>query len=284
VYNSDDGAVIARHIEQARAAGLDGFAVHWLATGDRTDANLRQVLDRSPEGFDTTVTFIYHILPGVKQQGVVDALRYIIDEYTQHPRFFRVAGKPVILFADLYRVPDAKGRRPASDQDVTTALATWKAIRQAVDPNHLTWWIAEGLQADYLALFDGLYVYKVDHACCPQAYQSASRWAGWVRDWAQRTGQPKLWVATVMPGWDDLNSAQAQCADLRVSSEAFKREREDGAYYGRTWEAALASAPDFVLVHSFNEWVEGSYIEPSAQYGERYLALTAQWAARYKRQ
>jgi hypothetical protein len=284
VYNSDDGAVIARHIAQARAAGLDGLAVHWFQPGNRTDTDLSQMLERAPDGFSVTVTFLHHILPGVKQQGVIDALRYVISTYSQHPRFFRVGGKPVILFSDMGRVPNAKGDRPASDKEASTAVATWRAIRAAVDPEHQLWWIAEGLSADYLAVFDGLYVYKIDHACCPKSYQSASRWAGWVRDWERSTGQTKLWAATVMPGWDDLNSAQGQCADLRVSSDPFARDREDGAYYERTWEAALASEPDFVLVHSFNEWVEGSYIEPSVKYGERYLALTAEWAARYKGQ
>jgi hypothetical protein len=98
----------------------------------------------------------------------------------------------------------------------------------------------------YLAVFDGLYIYKIDHACCPSAYQGAARWAGWVRDWEQQSGQPKLWVGTVMPGWNDLNSAQAQCADLRVSSAPFARERA------------------------------------SATFGELYLQLTAQWAARFR--
>jgi len=282
VYSSDDGAVIARHIAQARTAGLDGFAVHWLATDNRTDRNLRQVLDRAPEGFYVTVTFLHHLLPGVKQQGVIDALRYIINEYSGHARFFRLAGRPVLLFSDMYRVPDARGGRPASDREVGVAIATWTAIRQAVDPEHTMWWIAEGLTADYLSVFDGLYVYKIDHACCPNSYKSASRWAAAVRDWAVRTGQPRLWMATVMPGWDDLNSAQSQCADLRVSSDPFARERDDGAYYARTWEVALASDPELILVHSFNEWVEGSYIEPGVKYGERYLSLTAEWAARYR--
>ena len=85
-----------------------------------------------------------------------------------------------------------------------------------------------------------------------------------------------------MPGWDDLNSAKSQCADLRVSSDPFARDRAGGAYYARTWEAALASEPDLVLVHSFNEWVEGSYIEPSVKFGDAYLTLTADWVARYK--
>jgi hypothetical protein len=282
VYQSDDAGVIARHIGQAQAAGLDGFAVHWLAPGDRTDANFGQVLNQSPEGFYSTVTFLYHILPGVDQQGVVDALRYVVNSYGGHSQFFRAGGKPIIMFSDMYRVPDASGARPTSDQDVATAVARWKEIRQAVDPGHDTWWIAEGLKPDYLAVFDGLYVYKIDHACCPGTFASASRWVGWVRDWEQRTGQAKLWVGTVMPGWNDLDSAQAHCADLRVSSAPFTRDRADGAYYAQTWEAVLPTQPDFVVVHSFNEWVEGSYIEPSAGFGDLYVRLTAQWVARFK--
>ncbi len=61
-----------------------------------------------------------------------------------------------------------------------------------------------------------------------------------------------------------------------------KREREDGAFYSATFEAALASQPDGLWINSFNEWVEGTYIEPSQQYGERYLQLTREFAARVK--
>ena len=85
-----------------------------------------------------------------------------------------------------------------------------------------------------------------------------------------------------MPGWDDLNSEAAHCADLRVSAEPFARDRAGGAYYARTWEAVLLTRPDLVVVHSFNEWVEGSYIEPSRRFGDRYLELTARWAARFR--
>ena len=283
-YQSDDPAVIARHIEQARAAGLDGFAVHWFAPGDRTDTNFRQVLNQSPEGFSATVTFLYHILPGANQAGVVEALSHIATNYTGHPRFTRLGGKPVIMFSDMYRIPNADGVRPASDQDVSTALARWAEVRQAVDPNHTMWWVAEGLKPDYLSIFDGLYIYKIDHACCPATFEKAPRWAEWVRAWEQQTGATKLWVGTVMAGWNDLNSAQAHCVDLRVSSEPFARDRLGGDYYAQTWRAVLPTRPDFILLHSFNEWVEGSYIEPSQYFGDSYIQQTAVWVQQFKTQ
>lgn len=48
-------------------------------------------------------------------------------------------------------------------------------------------------------------------------------------------------------------------------------------------EAALATAPEWaVLLTSWNEWPEGTQIEPSVSYGDWYLHLTAQFAARLK--
>lgn len=277
VYNSDDDTVIQRHILQAQAAGVDGFAVHFYAPGNRTDIDLQKVLAYSGSGFRDTVTFLTHILPGQTQDTVRDSLNYLMG-MSGHPNFMRYNGKAVILFADMTRIPDGAGGRTADDN---VALARWRAVRDAVDPAHNTIWIAEGLNPVYLDVFDGLYVYKIDHACCAGAYTSAPRWAGWVRSAEAASGQPKYWVGTVMPGWNDLNSANPGCEDLRVSSQPFARDRADGAYYAATWNAVLPTAPDFVVVHSFNEWVEGSYIEPSAFYGDQYLGLTAAWAAQF---
>ena len=274
-YGSDDPSTFARHVRQALDAGIDGFTLQWFAPGERTDRNLGTLLEQSRGSpFRSTVIFLRQIWggsPAPTQQNVAEAVRYLLDRYGRHPNFLTIGGNPVLIFADVYRVPVAAGQTPQQ---------AWAAIRAQADPQRQALWIAEGLDPSYLGVFDGLYVYKITHAAYPQDYLKAGRWAGGVRQWQQRTGQPKLWMATISPGWDDLRSGCK--ADVRVPSKPHKAERQDGAFYQATFEAAMQSHPDILWINSFNEWVEGTYIEPSAQYGDRYLALTKELASKFK--
>jgi hypothetical protein len=76
-----------------------------------------------------------------------------------------------------------------------------------------------------------------------------------------------------MPGYNDVG--------VRPNS-GFARGRDGGGYYAQSWQAALASSPNWVVITSFNEWPEGTYIEPSVAYGDAYLGLTAQYAAQFR--
>jgi hypothetical protein len=140
--------------------------------------------------------------------------------------------------------------------------------------------IAEGLDPSYLSVFDGLYVFKISHANSLHDYVKSPQWGAQVRAWEERTGQPKLWLATISPGWDDT---RAGCIpDVRVPNTPHRLDRTDGAVYQATFEAALASNPDWLIVSSFNEWVEGSYIEPSEFYGDKYLQMTRELVSQFQ--
>ena len=271
-YGSDDPAAMARHVQLALSAGIDGFTLNWFAPGERTDANFNTLLAQSAgTSFASTVIFQRHNWPGSpapNQQNIAAAVRYILDRYGSHPNFLKLNGRPVIFFTDLPRVPSGS---PAQ---------FWAAVRQQADPNHTSVWIGEGLDFSYLTVFDGQYVFKITHAAYPQDYVKSSRWASQVRAWENTTGQSKLWVATLSPGWDDL---RAGCRpDIRAPSDAHKSDRGDGAFMSANFAAAQASNPDWLWIHSFNEWVEGTYIEPSQLYGDRYLNLARELIQQFK--
>jgi hypothetical protein len=102
-----------------------------------------------------------------------------------------------------------------------------------------------------------------------------SDWGYRIRRYNAQHGTDKLWVATVMPGYNDLKTGRA---------DAFVREREDGQFYRDTWQAAMDSGADWVVITSWNEWVEGSQIEPGVSYGNLYLDLTSELAAQFRAQ
>ena len=124
-----------------------------------------------------------------------------------------------------------------------------------------------------LTEFDGHHLYSVTWANRTDMSYTANKFARLVRAKAAALGAPKIYVATVMPGYDDRKTRRGN---------AFAVGRENGAYYARSWQAAIGSAPDWIVINSFNEWPEGTYIEPGQAYGNRYLEMTAQWAAAFR--
>ena len=75
-----------------------------------------------------------------------------------------------------------------------------------------------------------------------------------------------------MPGYNDT----------RIRSSGFARDRAEGGYFAQSWQAAIASHPNWIVINSFNEWPEGTYIEPSAAYGDQFLGLSATWSGAFK--
>ncbi len=68
-----------------------------------------------------------------------------------------------------------------------------------------------------------------------------------------------LCAPSVGPGYD----AQSATGDPRV------KPRDDGATYDCMWRAAITAGADIVTITSYNEWSEGTQIEP-AGHGGRY--------------
>ncbi|MEK7405329.1 MAG: glycoside hydrolase family 99-like domain-containing protein [Acidobacteriota bacterium] len=259
-YSSNDPAAMARHITEAQSAGIDGFISSWWGPGHYTDQNLKLLLEQAREKH-FAVTIYFETLTGQGPRGeeeIFNWLAHAITAYGGHPAFFKLNGKPLIVVWASGTVP----------------VATWDGIFGSLR--------AQGLDAAYLAMgfdpgdlstFDGLHEYGVftiaDLAGAFARAGRATRYYPLLAD----SQAPKVWAATAQPGYDER---------LIAGRRGLYQEREDGAFYRRTFDAALRSDPDWVFVTSWNEWWEHTHIEPSELYGDQYLRITREFADTWK--
>jgi len=128
--------------------------------------------------------------------------------------------------------------------------------------------------------FAGLYTYDVriyDGSSFPRMCTSARKLG-------------LVCAPSVGPGFDAL----------RATGEPRVQARANGATYDRMWRGAIRAAADVVTITSYNEWHEGTQIEPAAAVGAPYLSYegaygltgrsaqrayldrTAMWVSRYR--
>jgi len=183
-----------------------------------------------------------------------------------------VAGDVTHLFqlgiADVY-VFDAE-QIPAAD---------WAAVRPTMPPVHL---YAQTGRVGFAAAarFDGIYTYDI------VTYPGST----FIRLCGEARTHHLLCAPSIGPGYDAI----------RADGDSQAKPRRGGATYDAMWTAALAAWPNIVTITSYNEWGEGTQIEPARTArgyhsyegawglhgraaGTAYLRRTAYWAARFHR-
>jgi glycoprotein endo-alpha-1,2-mannosidase len=263
-YDSHDPEIIDWHIDMARSHGLDGFISTWWGQGTFDDRAFQILLDRAAEK-DFEVTVYWETAPGKGRAQIshaVSDLLYLLDNYGSHPGFLKMDGKPVIFVYGrvMNQVP----------------LSSWPAIISETEERYGRDFllIADGYKESYARAFDGVHTYNICgwvRGKDPDQLRdmSAGSFSSAVELARQRA---KISCITVIPGYDDT----------KVRTPGLNAERQDGKTYQVLWEQAIEADPDWVLITSWNEWHEGSEIEPSWEHGSKYLEITGEYAAGFK--
>jgi len=253
-YDSRDPALIREQLQLAREAGLDGFVVSWWGRESEEAVAFRALLEAARDsGLRLTAYYEAAWLWPRGVAGVAADLETLLARHGGHPAFLRAGGVPVVLVYGAHRL------RPAA----------WDAIRRRLHARgHRVLLVGDAARPGWLERFEGLHLYSPIPLLARG--QDLARVYRERADAARTAGIPFL--PAVAPGFDD-----------RVIREpATVVDRLEGATYDATWRAALAADAAGILVASWNEWHEGSEIEPSREHGRRYLDATRRWAERFR--
>ena len=262
-YDSRDPRVIRSHMRMAKCSGIDGFIVSWWGPESYEDKVFPTMLDvASKEGMKLTI--YYESNRELTLDRVVEELNYVVRKYTGSGAFLKIDGKPVIF---VYAV-EARGRN----------VSFWRRVVERVehDTGKDIYFVADTFNEGYLSVFDALHSYNLLSTFYQprEKFQEVSRI---VRLYATRKEleqgerRPRAWIATVIPGFNNS----------KVGGDKIF-PRDGGVSYKRFWDAAIGSRADGVAIVSWNEWHEGTEIEPSLEYGFKYLEITREKVRDYK--
>lgn len=275
-YSSADPDVVQKHFHDMVRAGISVAVVSWWGRpsvrgtadtqGVNTDSLIPMVLEQA-EVADLKVAFHLEPYPGRSAASTAEDVEYLQRQYGHAPALFKACKGvvadgtstsvlfdvscpeplPVLFVYDSYHI----------SADDWAALLTSGGSASLRGGDHdaifIGLWLDRGHGPDLVrGGFDGAYTY---FASTGFSFGSTPRhWAS-MNSLMRRHGA--LFVPCVGPGYDDSR--------IRPWNRHNTKNRGDGEYYDSMWNAALSMTPmpAGVGITSWNEWGEGTQIEPA---------------------
>jgi len=263
-YDSHDRALIERQVEAARGAGITGFIASWWGQGSFEDRGVPLLLASAVKHGPAVSAYYEKIVgddPPSRIKAAIADLDYLLSHYGSDKAWLRADGKPVIF---VY------GRALNALQP-----AEWREVIAQVrrdNPGGVVL-IADSFKPEYVAEFDGASTYNVTGQTQRKSPAEVAVWAHTAYPKMVAAAQGKISTVTVIPGYDDTHLGRPVPRPVT--------DRYGGETYRALWKEAIAARPDWVLITSWNEWHEGSEIEPSVQYGSTMLDATAEFSREF---
>jgi len=265
-YSSSDPEVVDQHMKWMSEARIGIVSTSWWGKENSdgqltkvsgfTDKLVKLLLDKADK-YGLKIAIHLEPYEGRSAESVKADVIYVIDQYGKHPAFYRDdKNRPLFFFYDSYHTKEQQ----------------WASIFAPDAPNTLR-------NTPYDSAMIALYVNSNDRPLIVNGYfdgfytyfgtdgftEGSSTWA-WseLNTFAKEKG--KIFIPCVGPGYADMR--------IRPWNTQNQRGRRNGEYYDEMFNKAIKISPDYIGITSFNEWHEGTQIEPSvpkAVEGYKYL-------------
>jgi len=265
-YNDRNQAVINRHIEWSRYAGVDFWSASWWGPGSVEDVTLLNYIFPNPNLGNLKIA-IHYETSGLTNDffdysNLGPHITYLANNYFAHPNYLKIDGKPVVIVY-LTRVLSFLG----------TLQSSLLAMRQAATAAGYQLYIMgdqvfgnpPGSAGD-IALLDAIINYDVYGSMGATGYAGQAKvdayyaaQAGW-KALADSVGTD--YAPAVSPGFNDRG--------VRSGNAPVSRKLTQNDTFGSLFRAMLQGAKTLtdpnidrmILITSWNEWHEDTQIEP----------------------
>jgi hypothetical protein len=244
-YSSDDISVMRQQVQEAKAAGIQGFIVSWKSTPALNRRLEQLAMVALEENFKLVI--IYQGLDFDRNPLPVTQVAADLDFFIQNfanLSVFQVYSKPLVIWSGTWKFTTAEINQVTQERRSKLLIlasernaSDYQRVANMVDGDAYYW------SSVNPSTFPG-YQAKLD-----QMSQEVHKFDG-------------LWIAPAAPGFD-----------ARLIGGTSVVARNNGQTFREEINAAMASSPDALGIISWNEFSENSYIEPSQQYGDQYLHI-----------
>jgi hypothetical protein len=244
-YSSSNVDVMRQHIRWAKEAGIAGFIVSWKSTEKLNERLEKLIQVANEENFKLAI--IYQGLDFQRDPLPIEQVdadfSYFIEHYSEEQAFY-LYDKPLVIWS-----------------------GTWEFSREEVESvvvgkrEHILLLASERNVDGYMRLADlvdgdAYYWSSVNPDTFPGYLEKLTAMGEAIH------ANGGLWIAPAAPGFD-----------ARLIGGTTIVDRKNGETLQIQFNTAMQSAPDAIGLISWNEFSENSHIEPSENYGDRYLKV-----------
>ena len=294
--NEADPKDVAQKIDAAVAHGVNVFIYDWYWYEGRPF--LEDALDKGflgapnngkmkffimwanhdvNEGWDNTVADKFKngwIWRGTADDGTFDAIsdRWIA-KYFKCPNYYRIQGRPVLMVYDTANLIKGLG----GEAQAAAALGRLRAKCVAAGLGGLHFMVCDyQIRPEWVKKLgiDSATIYNLVHWSSPKGNPDYAAWAQKAAerfDGQRGTGYP-MYFAHASVGWDQ-NPRYPSSVTTETVVASTPAKFEAACRRAKDWmdKNQQPGQPKLITVNSWNEWTEGSYLEPDTKWGFGYL-------------